>query len=170
MVVLLMGVAGSGKTTVGTQLAHELQWPFFDADDFHPPENVAKMRAGLALTDVDREPWLERLRALIDDLLRARRSAVLACSALRDAYRARLVGGRSREVPVVYLRGSEALLRQRLAARRGHFMKADMLPGQLATLEEPRDALVVDVAAPVDTIVERIRTGLGLVARPTGGG
>jgi gluconokinase len=162
MVVLLMGVSGSGKTTVGTLLAEQLGWEFFDGDDFHPEENVAKMRAGEPLTDADRAPWLARLRTLVDRLLDAGRPAVLACSALRDAYRRQLRAGHEGQVQVVYLRGSAALLRSRLAARHGHFMKAALLESQLATLEEPRDALVVDVDAPPETIVERIRSGLRL--------
>lgn len=163
MVVLLMGVSGSGKTTVGRLLAEQLGWEFFDGDDFHPEENVAKMRAGRPLTDADRAPWLERLRALVDRLLDEGRAAVLACSALRDTYRQQLRVGHEAQVPVVYLHGSAALLRSRLEARRGHFMKAALLASQLATLEEPRDALVVDVDAPPATIVARIRSGLRVV-------
>src|SRR5260370_39703153 len=115
-----MGVSGSGKSTVGARLARDLGWEFFDADDFHSAENVAKMRAGHALTDADRAPWLERLRALIDELLRDSRPAVLARSALRDAYRSRLRAGHRTDVPAAYLRGSEAALRAPLAGRPGH--------------------------------------------------
>src|SRR5262249_19143148 len=133
MVVLLMGVSGSGKSTVGRLLAEQLGWEFIDGDDFHPPENVAKMGRGEALTDDDRAGWLTTLRGLIDDRLQAGRSASLACSALRESYRERLRAGRTAEVPLVYLRGDEALLRSRLTERRGHFMKVDLLESQLAT-------------------------------------
>ena len=162
MVIVIMGVAGSGKTTVGTLLARELGWEFFDADDFHSAASVAKMRRGEALTDADRDGWLDTLHALIERLVRADRSAVLACSALRDGYRARLRSGHEAAVRLVYLRGDEALLRARLGQRHGHFATADLLASQLATLEEPRDALVLDVTPPPSTLVERIRSGLGL--------
>lgn len=154
-----MGVAGSGKTTIGKQLAERLGWPFFDADDFHPAANVAKMSRGVPLNDEDRAGWL----AALADLLRRRAaeggSAVLACSALKQRYRDRL---RIETAPVrfVYLKGSLALLQERLAARRDHFMKADMLTSQFATLEEPRDALAVDVADPPDRIVDFIQQSL----------
>ena len=158
-----MGVAGAGKTTVGSLLARELGWAFFDADDFHPQANVAKMARGEPLDDTDRAGWLDELAALIDRLLRAERPAVLACSALRASHRARLRGRHGdAEVRIVYLRGDPELIRGRLEARHGHFLQAGLLPSQLATLEEPQNALVVDVAAPPATIVEHIRTGLGL--------
>jgi len=162
MVVLLMGVSGSGKTTIGTLLAHDLGWEFFDADDFHPAANVAKMRRGEPLSDADRDGWLDSLCALIDQLLREHRPAVLACSALRGTYRDRLRAGRT-EVAVVYLHGDEALIRARMEKRQGHFMTSALLASQFATLEEPHDAqYVVDIDATPATIVERIRTGLGL--------
>lgn len=158
-----MGVAGAGKTTVGALLARELGWAFFDADDFHPPANVAKMARGEPLDDTDRAGWLDDLATLIDRLLREQRPAVLACSALRAEHRARLRGRHGdAEVRIVYLRGDPELIRTRLESRHGHFMQAGLLPSQLATLEEPQNALVVDVAASPATIVERIRTNLGL--------
>lgn len=163
MIVVVMGVSGAGKSTVGALLARELCWDFFDADDFHPEANVAKMRAGEPLTDADRAGWLTALAELIDRLVRAGRHAVLACSALRASHRDRLRARHTAEVKLVYLRGDPALIRVRLAQRRGHFMTAALLDSQLATLEEPRDALVVDVDATPATIVERIRAGLGLV-------
>lgn len=158
-----MGVAGAGKTTVGSLLARELGWAFFDADDLHPRANVAKMARGEPLDDIDRAGWLDALATLIDRLLREHRPAVLACSALRASHRARLRGRHGdAEVRIVYLRGDPGLIRARLEARHGHFAPAGLLPSQLATLEEPQNALVVDVAAPPATIVERIRTDLGL--------
>lgn len=163
MIVIVMGVAGAGKTTVGSLLARSLGWEFFDADDFHPPANVAKMARGEPLDEADRAGWLDRLSALVDRLLRTGRRAVLACSALRHEHRARLRGSHDdAEVRTVYLRASERVLRGRLEARQGHFMKADLLPSQLATLEEPANALVVDTDESPATIVERIRTGLDL--------
>jgi gluconokinase len=162
MVVVVMGVSGAGKTTVGALLAQDLGWQFFDADDFHPPANVAKMSRGEPLDETDRAGWLDRLAALLDRLLRERRSAVLACSALRASHRARLRGDHGdAEVRIVYLRADPDVLRARLEARQGHFMKATLLASQLATLEEPQNALVVDAAAPPARLVERIRAGLG---------
>ena len=161
MVVVVMGVSGAGKTTVGSLLARALGWEFFDADDFHPTANVAKMARGEPLDESDRGGWLERLAGLVDRLLRERRSAVLACSALRASHRIRLTDGhRAAEVRIVYLRTDPRLLRARLEARQGHFMKAALLASQLATLEEPHDALVVDSDAPPATLVERIRAHL----------
>jgi len=162
MVILVMGVSGSGKTTVGTLLARDLGWEFFDGDDFHPAANVAKMRRGEPLTDADRDGWLDTLSELIGDLFREGRSAVLACSALRAGYRSRLRASRASEVALVHLRGDPTLIRARLAERQGHFMKADLLASQLASLEEPSDALVVDAAESPVAIVERIRAGLAL--------
>lgn len=161
MVVILMGVAGSGKTTIGRQLASELGWEFADADDFHPPANIAKMSAGQPLDDQDRAPWLAALRAHIDAHLASGRGAVVTCSALRDRYRARLQAD-PHQVRFVYLKGSREQLWSRISSREGHFMKADMLDSQLAMLEEPADALVVDIAPPPAQILATIRRGLSL--------
>jgi gluconokinase len=164
VVVIVMGVAGSGKTTVGSALAAARGWRFVDADDVHGPDNVAKMARGEALTDADRAPWLARLRATIVDALAQNTPLVLACSALKAAYRETLVDGDGARVRVVHLAATPALLRQRLEARPGHYMKATMLDGQLATLEAPADALTLDASLPVATLVGAIETGLGLNA------
>lgn len=160
MIILLMGVSGAGKTTVGQMLAAELGWTFADGDQFHPPANVEKMRNGMPLTDADRASWLQTLRALIADWSARGTNAVLACSALKRAYRESLRVGP--EVRVVYLRGTPQLLRQRLHARVGHFMTERMLESQLAVLEEPQDALSVDVSRPPEEIVAEICTELAL--------
>jgi len=155
VIVLLMGVSGAGKTTVGTMLASQLGWEFADADDYHPAANVEKMRNGIPLTDADREPWLERLRALIVAWIASGKSAILACSALKQAYRDRLMVGAS--VRVVYLKADRELLRERLLLRRGHYMKEGMLESQIATLEEPADAIVLDARSSVEDIVRAIQ-------------
>lgn len=161
MVVVVMGVAGSGKTTVGKRLAEELGWPFFDADDFHPPENVEKMRRGLGLTDADREPWLDALAAKIRALVAARESAVLACSALKQSYRDRLAVDPA--VRFVHLTGTRELLRHRLEERKGHYAHADLLDSQLAALEPSPGVPTFDVAPSPEAIVAAIRKTLGLV-------
>lgn len=160
-VVVIMGVAGCGKTTVGRELARELGWPFHDADEFHPPENVAKMSAGIPLTDADRAPWLAAIRRHIETALAAGRNAVVTCSALREAYRRVLVTDPAR-VALVYLKGSRELLGERIGGRRDHFMKPAMLESQLAALEEPANALVVDIAPAPPAIAALIRRELGL--------
>jgi gluconokinase len=160
VVVLLMGVSGAGKTTVGRLLASQLGWQFADGDDYHPAANVEKMRNGIPLTDADRAPWLETLRAVIAGWTAEGKNAVLACSALKREYREFLLVGP--EVKVVYLRGAPELLRQRLHARIGHFMTEQMLASQLAALEEPENAVVVEIDRPVAEIVAEICAKLEL--------
>lgn len=161
MVILVMGVAGSGKTTVGGRLARELGWAFHDGDDFHPPANVEKMRSGVPLTDADRLPWLTELRRVIDRCLAAGEDAVIACSALKDSYR-RLLGAGRPGVALVYLRGGAGLIERRLAARQGHFMPPRLLESQLAALEEPAEALALDAALDPASLVASVRAHLGL--------
>jgi gluconokinase len=157
MIILLMGVSGSGKTTLGQRLARDLGWPFFDADDFHPPANIAKMSQGQPLTDEDRWPWLAAIRRKSLELLEADQNGIITCSALKQIYRDRLAG---EGVQFVYLKGTLELLTQRMQTRRDHFMRPNMLTSQLAALEEPTQALVVDVAQMPKQIVAAIRQGL----------
>lgn len=152
---IVMGVAGSGKSRVGQALAARLGWDFYDADNFHPPENVAKMRRGIPLDDASRVPWLAALHALISTGLADNRPGVLACSALKERYRQQLMEGHS-DVRLIYLKGSYDLILSRLQARSGHFMKPNMLQSQFETLEEPAHALTVDITPIVDEIVETI--------------
>ncbi|MGH7988468.1 MAG: gluconokinase [Candidatus Binataceae bacterium] len=159
MMIILMGVSGSGKTTVGRMLAQKLGWKFHDADELHPPANIEKMRRGVALTDSDREPWLEAVRALIARCLEGG-GAVIACSALKQRYRECLMVDSTR-VRLVFLKGSPGLIARRLAMRSGHFFDPRLLKSQFETLEEPTDALVVDVATPPDAIVTEIIARLG---------
>jgi gluconokinase len=161
MVVLLMGVTGSGKTTVGEKLASELGWTFSDADDFHPAANKAKMRAGIPLTDDDRWPWLLAVRQVIEQALRDSRGAIVACSALKAAYRDVLAGGLE-PVRFVLLDGDPAVLKARLAQRRHEFMNPALLESQLDTLERQPNAIVIDIELPVDEQVRRIRHALGV--------
>jgi gluconokinase len=149
IILVVTGVSGSGKTTVGTMLAGRLRWPYADADDFHPKANMAKMAAGCPLTDEDRWPWLQAIGAWIDERRAADEPAVVTCSALKRAYRDLLRNGRP-EVRLVYLQGNRDLIAQRLAARKGHFFKPSMLERQLADLEEPapdEQALSVSIEA-----------------------
>ena len=160
MIVVIMGVTGSGKTTVGTVLAQQLGWEFADADDFHPSANVAKMKAGIPLDDADRAPWLASLRQVIEQWIAKRQNVVLACSALKKNYRDELAV--DREVRFVYLKGSYDLIYQRLKQRHGHFASEKILAGQFADLQEPDDTLTVKIDQPVEEIVAEIRRGLGL--------
>ena len=162
MIILLMGVSGSGKTTLGRLLADHLGWAFYDADDFHPPANIAKMSAGIPLDDDDRAPWLAALRARIEQSLASGENAILGCSALKSAYRRILQPVATEPIHLVYLRGSAELLTRRLSTRPGHFMKPGMLASQLATLEEPADALTLDIAHPPAALIAQIRRHLGL--------
>ena len=152
---IVMGVSGSGKTTVGKALASELGWDFYDADDFHPPENISKMENRIPLTDSDRAPWLAALHRLIESCLTRNRPGVLACSALKERYRQRLIEGND-EVQLVYLRGSYELIWSRMSVRKDHYMKPEMLKSQFEALEEPAGALTVDVSLPVYEIVQEI--------------
>jgi gluconokinase len=155
-VVVLMGVSGVGKTTVGERLAAELGWTFHDADAFHPPANVAKMRSGAPLDDTDREPWLAAMSDAIGGWLAKGEGAVLACSALKQCYREALARDRD-GVVFVHLEGSRSLIASRLAARRGHYMPASLLDSQIAALEPPDDAITVDVTPTPEAIVAEIR-------------
>jgi len=153
LALVVMGVSGSGKTTVGSRLAGELGWEFLDADAFHPPANLAKMAAGEPLTDADRDPWLAALAAALAERLADGRGAVLACSALRRSYRDRLRAA-GPALAFLYLRTDPALARGRVAARGGHFFPARLVDSQFAALEEPDpatepDVVVVDADAPL---------------------
>jgi gluconokinase len=160
MIVIVMGVVGAGKTTVGKLLASQLGWKFADADDFHPQSNVEKIRQGIALTDQDREPWLDRLREAIVRWIAEGKSVVLACSALKRAYREKLVPGP--QVRLVYLKGSAALIADRLRSRHGHFAGESILTSQLADLEEPEKAITVDISDTPEKIVVEIKRALAM--------
>jgi gluconokinase len=164
MIVLLAGVSGSGKSTVGQLLASRLGWPFIDGDSLHPAANIAKMRAGVPLNDEDRRPWLEAVAAAMDDHIAAGRSAVITCSALKRSYRDLLLTGRP-AARLVFLDAGRDLLAARLAARHGHFFRADLLDSQLATLEGPQPGervLTVPAVGPADQVAEQIICRLGL--------
>src|SRR5687767_9940460 len=153
--LILMGVSGSGKTTIGKALASKLGWDFYDADDFHPPENITKMEQGIPLNDSDRAPWLASLHDLIESYLARNRPAVLACSALKERYRQKLLEG-NHGVQLIYLKGSYELLWSRMSARTDHYMKPEMLQSQFEALEEPAHAIVIDVSHSVEEIVQEI--------------
>jgi len=155
-----MGVTGAGKTTIGTMLAAQLNWQFADADTFHPPANIQKMSRGVPLNDTDRAPWLAAMRKAILEWIAAGKNVVLACSALKRAYRDELRP--SREVKIVYLKGDYALFAERIRRRHGHFAGEGILVGQFADLEEPVDAIMVDAAKSPEEIVAEIRKQLGL--------
>ena len=158
-VIILSGVSGSGKSTIGAILAKALDWPYAEADEFHPPANIAKMSAGIPLTDADRAPWLATIANYIDDICEREAHAVVSCSALKHAYRDTLVGTRRDRVKIVLLDGDEATISARLSHRSGHFMPASLLHSQFATLERPtadEHAILVPVGDEAEKTVERI--------------
>jgi gluconokinase len=162
-IIVLMGPAGAGKTTIGILLAQSLGWQFLDADDLHSPENVERMRRGIALTDAERAPWLASIREALEQALLRGANVVLACSALKEEYRNALTpSGAENSLRFVYLRASAQVLQDRLAHRVGHYAGPQLLQSQLATLEEPDDALWVDASREPSAIVEEIRNKLSL--------
>ncbi|HEU4685470.1 MAG TPA: gluconokinase, GntK/IdnK-type [Nitrospira sp.] len=162
MVIVLMGVAGAGKTTVGRHLAASLGWNFCDADEFHLSENIDKMARGIALSETDRRPWLEDLRRAVLGWVSGDLDVVLACSLLRQSYRDAVSGGDHVAVKLAYLKAPRPLLECRLAGRHGHFAGTSLLQSQLQTLEEPADAVVLDAGLTPDQLVGQIRTAFGL--------
>ena len=161
MILIVMGVAGAGKTTVARLLAEELSWSFRDADEFHSASNIEKMSCAIALEDADRTPWLTAMRAAIETWLRENTNAVLTCSCLKAAFRQTLVVDPAR-VRFVYLKGSFDLIEARLRQRTHHFLQAQLLQSQFAILEEPQDAIIADVSDPPAVIVTKIRKALGI--------
>ena len=162
MIIVLMGVSGSGKTTVGRILAEQLGWKFLEGDEFHPAANVEKMRSGIPLDDKDRQPWLAALQARLETACEGNENVVLACSALKDDYRDFLEHHDTECVEFVYLRGSEELIQRRLMERKGHFMDPKLLRSQFDALEAPDDEIEVEIDATPEEIVTEIRQQLGL--------
>lgn len=165
MIIIIMGVAGSGKTTIGKLLAESLGWEFSDADDFHSPSNIQKMQKGIPLTEADRIPWLEDLQTAIKQWLQANKNMILACSALKNSYRDYLVVESDR-VRLIYLRGSYELIKQRLQNRQNHYLGVELLESQFAALEEPSDTvystIYIDISSTPTEIVDKIRHDLNL--------
>lgn len=159
MIIVVMGVAGSGKTTIGTMLAEALHCAFVEGDTFHPAANIEKMSRGIPLTDADREPWLAAIHARILAAEQRGECLVVGCSALKQQYRDFL--NRGTHIIWVYLKGAEELIAARIAHRREHYMKAGMLPSQFADLEEPGDALVADISRPPEVILDDLLQQLG---------
>ena len=159
-IIIIMGVAGCGKSTIGSMLAHELGWDFYDADDFHSESNRMKMTKNIPLTDEDRTDWLDSLRSLIGQNIQNEKSIVLACSALKKSYRDILMI--NEQVEFIYLRGTYEQIEARLLQRSGHFMSAKMLASQFDILEEPQDALTIDISHTPQEIISIIRKGLAL--------
>lgn len=160
MIVVLMGVTGTGKSTVGKLLADQLGWTFVEGDDFHPPANVDKMRQGIPLDDEDRKPWLDAIRHRLDQAAQQGESIVLACSALKHRYQDYLAGHAPEAVRFVYLFGSPEMIRQRLAERKGHFMNPTLLASQFHDLEPPDHAIRVEINKSPPQIVAEIRASL----------
>jgi gluconokinase len=160
VIIIVMGVTGAGKTTIGTLLAQQLAWDFADADSFHPPSNIEKMSRGIPLTDADRVPWLQAIRDAMVQWLTHGKNVGLACSALKRSYRDLLVF--SPEIRLIYLKGSYDLIRGRLLLRHGHFATEQLLSSQFADLEEPQDAVVVSASRTPEELVREIRASLKL--------
>ncbi|WP_454061453.1 gluconokinase [Candidatus Nitrospira salsa] len=158
-ILIIMGVSGSGKTTIGTLLAKDLGWSFYEGDNFHSQKNIDKMTRGIALTDEDREPWLHALRLLIEKLVATSEHAVISCSALKQGYRD-ILAANSPRIGFVYLKGSDSLVRERLSKREMHFMNEVLLESQLHELEEPDDALILDPAFPPQFLISQIKKNL----------
>ena len=163
MIVVVMGVSGSGKTTVGRLLAQQLGWKYLEGDDFHSPENIEKMSNGVSLTNEDRMPWLARMKNEIDNCFENGSDAVVACSALQNHYRAYLAAGIS-TIRFVYLKGESAVIRERMKSRGNHYMKSEMLDSQFASLEEPPDAIVADIRKAPEDIVSQVESELMCIA------
>lgn len=159
MIILVMGVSGSGKTTVGQLLAKSLGWEFCDADALHPVANIEKMSRGIPLDDADRKPWLERLQQAIAQWLQEDKNMVLACSALKAAYRQMLLQDKKR-IRLIYLKGDFKIIQERLIKRPDHYMSPELLQSQLDTLEEPSEAITIDVSQPPEVVVREIKTKL----------
>jgi gluconokinase len=157
MICILMGVSGSGKSTIGQLLSQKLGWPFYDGDDFHPPENIEKMRHGIPLTDSDRQPWLAALR----DIMEQNQDVIIACSSLKETYRDYLQDGHP-DLIWIYLKGSYEEILQRMQHRQ-HFMKPEMLRSQFTTLEEPQNAVIIDISLPPERIIDRIVHSIDLI-------
>jgi gluconokinase len=152
---LIIGVSGSGKTTVGQALAQKLGWDFFDADDFHPPANIAKMASGIPLSDSDRAPWLAALHDQLSSSLKSNRHPILACSALKENYRTQLLDGID-GIEIIYLKGTYDLIWSRMSTREGHFMRPEMLRTQFAVLEDPEHVFALDISLPVKDMIDKI--------------
>ena len=158
--VILMGVAGSGKTAVGKKVAEKLHWAFLDADNFHPAANIEKMKHGIPLNDDDRVPWLQRLHDELQHQLTERHSVILACSALRESYRNTL-GDHISPLTFVHLDVDAETIRNRLQHRTAHFFPKELMESQFATLEKPKDAVIVDARKPLDAVVDQVIHSLG---------
>ena len=161
MIIIIMGVSGSGKTTVGKQLATDLSWLYADGDDFHNTENIAKMCNGIALTDDDRSIWLTLISQYIKEHIQANKNAVISCSALKQQYR-KYLQFNPELIKFVYLHGSEDLIQKRFQSRLGHFMNAELLAAQFETLEKPEHALIIDITQSPEQISVAIQISFGL--------